>query len=121
MNTAELNDALRSLGRDDIYRIAESLLSDSVADELDAWRATMSIDRSLRQSHRTREAAHAARDAAQAVQRAAQAEQMRLPDPAVTCVARAAAELARGLVAGSDVERDILQLLQHWVPLLARV
>jgi hypothetical protein len=121
MTPAELSEALRELSPDDISRIARSLASDSAGDEVDAWRVTMTIDRSLRHSHRTRQAAHAARSASQAVQLAAERHSVKLPDPQVTYVARAAAELARGLVAGDDVERELLQLLQHWVPLLARV
>ena len=121
MKPAELNDALRTLGRDELHRIAMSLVSDNAGDEVDAWRVTMAIDRALRHSHRTRHAAHAAREASQAVQYAAEMQGMTLPDPEVTAVARGAAELARGLVAGADVEREMLERLQHWVPLLAKV
>ena len=121
MTPAELNDALRTLDRNDLHRIAMSLVSESAGDDVDAWRVTMAIDRALRHSHRTRHAAHAAREASQAVQFAAEAQGMALPDPEVTAVARGAAELARGLVAGADVEREMLELLQHWVPLLAKV
>jgi hypothetical protein len=121
MTPAELNEALRTLGRDELHRIAMSLVSDNAGDEVDAWRVTMAIDRALRHSHRTRHAAHAAREASQAVQYAAEMQGMTLPDPEVTAVARGAAELARGLVAGTDVEREMLELLQHWVPLLAKV
>ena len=121
MTPAELNDALCTLDRNDLHRIALSLVSNSAGDEVDAWRVTMAIDRAVRHSHRTRHAAHAAREASQAVQFAAEAQGMTLPDPEVTAVARGAAELARGLVAGADVEREMLELLQHWVPLLARV
>jgi hypothetical protein len=121
MSPAELNDALRTLGRVEVHRIAVSLASENAGDEVDAWRITMAIDRALRHSHRTRHAAHAAREASQAVQFAAAAQGIDLPDPEVTAVARGAAELARGLVAGSDVEREMLELLQHWVPLLAKV
>ena len=42
-----------------------------------------------------------------------------LPDVDVTHVARAAAEIARGLVAGDDVAAEVHQLLQHWFPVLA--
>jgi len=38
----------------------------------------------------------------------------------VTRVARAAAEVARGIVAGDDVASEVHQLLQHWFPVLAR-
>jgi hypothetical protein len=121
MTPAELNAALRTLRREDLRRIAQSLASETAGDEVDAWRVTMAIDRALRHSHRARQAAHAARDASQAVQHAAEADGVKLPDPDVTHVARGAAELARGLVAGADVEHEMLQLLAHWVPLLARV
>ena len=121
MTPTELNDALRTLNRDELHRIAMSLSSDTAADEVDAWHRTMVIDRALRHSHRTRHAAHAARQASQAVQRAAETQGIALPDPEVTAVARGAAEIARGLVAGTDVEREMLELLQQWVPLLAKV
>jgi hypothetical protein len=121
MTETELEAALRTLTLDDLRRIGTALAAGSVGDEVDAWRATMAIDRTLRCTHRTRRAAHAARDAAQAVQHAAQSSGVPLPDPVVTCVARAASELARGIVAGPAVEREMLQLLSHWVPLLARV
>jgi hypothetical protein len=121
MTPVELHDALRRLDRADMHRIARSLVSESAGDEVDAWRVTMAIDRALRHSHRARHAAHAAREASQAVQFAAAAQGITLPDAEVTAVARGAAELARGLVAGADVEREMLELLQHWVPLLAKV
>jgi hypothetical protein len=121
MTPAQLSEALRSLTPEDLARIARSLAADTAADEVDAWRITMTIDRSLRHSHHTRQAAGAARAAAQAVQFAAASHGVALPDLDVTRVARAAAELARALVAGDECERELLQLLDHWVPLLARV
>ena len=95
---------------------------DVTADEYpyDAWHATIAIDRALRHSHRTRHAARAAWDAAQIVQRAAETNEMHLPDDDVTHVARAAAEVARGLTAGDDCVVEVSQLLQHWFPVLAR-
>jgi hypothetical protein len=114
MTPAQLSEALRSLTPEDLARIARSLAADTAADEVDAWRITMTIDRSL-------QAAGAARAAAQAVQFAAASHGVALPDLDVTRVARAAAELARALVAGDECERELLQLLDHWVPLLARV
>ena len=121
MDLTGFNDALRHLTVDDIHRVATSLASDTVGDEVDAWQATIAIDRALRHSHRTRLAARAAWDAAQAVQRAAESEGMALPDVDVTHVARAAAEIARGMVAGDDVAAEVHQLLQHWFPVLVRV
>ena len=64
--------------------------------------------------------ARAAWDAAQTVQHVAEANGMRLPDVDVTHVARAAAEIARGMIAGDDVALEVHQLLQHWFPVLAR-
>ena len=121
MTLTEFHAALRRLTVDDIHGIARSLASDTVGDEVDAWHATIAIDRALRHSHGTRHAAHAARDAAQAVQNVAEANAIELPDVEVTQVARAAAEIARGMVAGDDVVVEVNQLLQHWFPVFARV
>jgi hypothetical protein len=118
MANSEFVEALGRLTPDDVHAIARSLESDTAGDEVDAWRATIAIDRALRHTHRTREAAHAAWDAAQAVQRAAAAQGMELPDPDVTHVARAAAEIARGLVAADGVESEVSRLLVHWFPLV---
>jgi len=120
MDLTQFDDALRRLSVDDIHRVARSLDSDTVGDEVDAWHATIAIDRALRHSHRTRHAARAAWDAAQIVQRVAEVDGTQLPDIDVTRVARAAAEVARGIVAGDDVASEVHQLLQHWFPVLAR-
>jgi hypothetical protein len=121
MDLTEFTDALRHLTADDIHRVAKSLASDTVGDEVDAWHATIAIDRALRHSHRTRQAGRAAWDVAQTVQRTAEAHDMILPDVDVTHVARAAAEIARGMVAGDDVARDVQHLLQHWFPIFIRI
>ena len=120
MDLTGFNDALRHLTVGDIRRVAKSLASDTVGDEVDAWQATIAIDRALRHSHRTRQAARAAWDAAQAVQRVAEADDVELPDDDVTHVARAAAEIARGMIAGDDVAGEVHQLLQHWFPVFVR-
>jgi hypothetical protein len=120
MANSEFTEALSKLTPDDVRAIARSLESDTAGDEVDAWRATIAIDRALRHSHRTREAAHAAWDAAQTVQRTAAAQGMELPDADVTHVARAAAEVARGLVAAEGVENEVSRLLMHWSPLVVR-
>ena len=54
------------------------------------------------------------------VQRVAEADGLELPDVDVTHVARAAAEIARGLVAGDEVASEVHQLLQHWFPVFVR-
>jgi hypothetical protein len=121
MDLTGFHDALQQLTADDIHQVAKSLASDTVGDEVDAWHATIAIDRALRHSHRTRHAARAAWDAAQTVQRVAEANDIELPDVDVTHVARAAAEVARGMVAGDDVAAEVHHLLQHWFPVLTRV
>jgi hypothetical protein len=120
MDLTEFHDALRRLTVDEIHQVARSLASDSVGDEVDAWHATIAIDRALRHSHRSRHAARAAWDAAQLVQRAAEAQGVELPDVDVTHVARAAAEVARGMTAGDDCAVEVHQLLRHWFPVLVR-
>jgi hypothetical protein len=120
MDLTEFTEALRHLTVDDIHRVAKSLASDTVGDEVDAWHATIAIDRALRHSHRARQAGRAAWDAAQTVQRAAEAQDMELPNVDVTHVARAAAEIARGMVAGDEVAREVQHLLQHWFAVLMR-
>jgi hypothetical protein len=120
MALTEFNELLRTLTVDDVHGIARSLESDTAGDEVDAWRATIAIDRALRHTHRTREAARAAWEAAQTVQHTASALGIELPDPDVTHVARAAAEVARGLVAADGVESEVSRLLMHWFPLVVR-
>jgi hypothetical protein len=121
MDLPEFHAALQLLTVDDIHHVARSLASDTAGDEVDAWHATIAIDRALRHSHRSRQAGRAAWDAAQIVQRAAEAHGMSLPDVDVTHVARAAAEVARGMTAGDDCMLEVRQLLQHWFPVLVRV
>jgi len=94
MAITEFNEALGRLTKDDVHCIARSLESETAGDEVDAWRAT--------------------------VQRAAAAQGIPLPDPDVTHVARAAAEVARGLVAADGVESEVSRLLVHWFPLVVR-
>ena len=120
MDLTEFHAALKHLTVDDIRHVARSLASDTAGDEVDAWHATIAIDRALRHSHRSRHAARAAWDAAQIVQRAAEEQGVTLPDIDVTHVARAAAEVARGMVAGDECILEVAQLLQHWFPVFAR-
>ena len=118
MDLTEFHAALTQLTVADIQHVARSLAAGSVGDEVDAWHATIAIDRALRHSHRTRHAARAAWDAAQTVQRAAEASGVELPDIDVTHVARAAAEIARGMTAGDDCVVEVGHLLQHWFPVV---
>ena len=122
MDVGEFSRALESLTAEDVHRIAATLTnnhSDSAADEVEAWRVTLTIDRVLRRTHRTRLAARAASSITHTVLQIAAAQGIRLPDEEVTHVARAAAEVARGLIAGDDVRPEVGALLVDWSPLVA--
>jgi len=122
VDVAEFSRALEGLTADDVHRIAATLTSnhsDSAADEVEAWRVTLTIDRVLRRTHRTRLAARAASSITHTVLQIAAAQGIRLPDEEVTHVARAAAEVARGLIAGDDVRPEVGSLLVDWSPLVA--
>ena len=122
MEVGEFSRALEGLTAEDVHRIAATLTnnhSDNAADEVEAWRVTLTIDRVLRRTHRTRLAARAASSITHTVLQIAAAQGIRLPDEEVTHVARAAAEVARGLVAGDDVRAEVETLLADWSPLVA--
>jgi hypothetical protein len=121
MDVGEFSRALERLTAEDVHRIAATLTnnhSDNAADEVEAWRVTLTIDRVLRRTHRTRLAARAASSITHTVLQIAAAQGIRLPDEEVTHVARAAAEVARGLVAGDDVRAEVGTLLVDWSPVV---
>ena len=121
MDVGEFSRALERLTAEDVHRIAATLTnnhSNNAADEVEAWRVTLTIDRVLRRTHRTRLAARAASSITHTVLQIAAAQGIRLPDEEVTHVARAAAEVARGLVAGDDVRAEVGRLLVDWAPLI---
>ena len=122
MDVGEFSRELERLTAEDVHRIAATLTnnhSDNAADEVAAWRVTLTIDRVLRRTHRTRLAARAASSITHTVLQIAAAQGIRLPEEEVTHVARAAAEVARGLVAGDDVRAEVETLLADWSPLVA--
>lgn len=101
MTLDELLQALRALDAVGIAR-ARAVIDAAhatVADEVATWEELIALDQRLRHRGRGRDAALAAHRAAEAVRAAALAAGIALPDPAVTCVAREAAALARALVA----------------------
>jgi hypothetical protein len=116
MELSEFTEALGRLTAADLHQVAMALdaHNDSAAAEVDAWRVTLTIDRALRRAHRTRVAARAASNATHAVLRAATAQGIGLPDAEVTHVARAAAEVARGMIAGPDAADEVSLLLSQW-------
>ncbi len=111
--------ALAHLSGADLEKVALALDSDALCDEVDWWRATIAIDRVVRHARRTRIAARAAIDAQQAVASAASRAVVPLPDADVTRVARAAADVARGLAAGPAARPVVQLLLEYWAPVFA--
>ncbi|HEY8218313.1 MAG TPA: hypothetical protein VIH82_14340 [Acidimicrobiia bacterium] len=112
---------LHRLEPDDLTRVAARLESEVLCDEVDWWRATIAIDKVVRHTRRGRQAAHAASLAAGAVQDVARRAGIALPDTEVTRVARAAADVARGLAAGPAARPVTEILLEHWEPVTAGV
>ncbi|HEY5171561.1 MAG TPA: hypothetical protein VIK54_07525 [Acidimicrobiia bacterium] len=94
--------ALAELSVDDVRAIAFDLQAAraSTADEVAGTRAMLFIEQTLRRTHRLHDAASAALDVATNVQQVAERGQLALPDDDVTRVARAAAQIARGMIVG---------------------
>ena len=120
VDSAEFSELLEGLGGDDISIVAEGLRADlaSAEGEVAWWRATIAVSGVLRRTRRTREASLAAHRAACAVVVAARqaglGEERRTE---VSQVARAAAEVARALVA--DVAEPAgAPLLHAWQPVV---
>jgi len=109
--------AVRDLSGADLEKVALALDSDALCDEVDWWRATIAIDRVVRHGRRIRQAARAAQDAQRAVEDAAIRAGIGLPDRDVTRVARAAADVARGLAAGPPARPVVRLLLEYWAPI----
>lgn len=120
MELREFTLALARMSAADLHEVAVVIHahSGSAADEVDAWRVTLTIDRLLRRTQRTRVAARAASHATHAVLRAAESQGIDLPDADVTHVARSAAEIARGMIAGPDAASEVRALLGAWTPLV---
>jgi hypothetical protein len=115
----EFVTALDTLTAADLHRIADALEMESLADEVDWWRATIAIDRAIRHARCTRQAARAAAQVVGLVQASALRAGYHLPDDDVTRVARAAAEVARGLAAGPSTQPIVRLLLEPWSTVVA--
>jgi hypothetical protein len=110
--------AVSDLTVDDIRKISFDLSSavSSTADEIATTRAVLMIEQTLRRTRRLHNAATAALAVATAVQDVAHRERVALPDPDVTRVARAAAQLARGMVAldNPGIDEALRCLTRGW-------
>jgi hypothetical protein len=102
MNVVVFGRALAELSVDDIRAIAFDLQAAraSTADEVAGTRAMLFIEQTLRRTHRLHDAASAALGVATNVQQVAERGHLDLPDDDVTRVARAAAQIARGMIVG---------------------
>jgi hypothetical protein len=94
--------ALTDLSFDDVRSIAFDLHAAcaSTADAVANTRAMLMIEQTLRRTRRLHDAALASLAAATKVQQVAERAHVDLPDDDVTRVARAAAQIARGMVVG---------------------
>jgi hypothetical protein len=114
--------ALAELTLDDIRSIARDL-SDSMtttAEEIAATRAVLTIEHTLRRTHRLHLAAAVSLQTATTVQDVAARAHVELPDADVTRVARSAVRLARGLLADGPRVPEALQVLARgWTRLPA--
>ena len=117
MTLEEFLITLRRLTADTIVAAAADLEAQaaSAAGEVAWWRATVEIDRLLRLHHAGRMAGLAARQAAATVTTTAVASGLEREDPRVMAVARAAAEVARGLAAQSTAVDDLLAGCRHLI------
>lgn len=117
METTEFMTKLREMGPDEMRSVAAALRSavDTAEGEVTWWRATVAISAALRQQRRSREAGVLAHEASAAVLDAAsRAGVLEAEHATVTLVARAAADVARGLAAGPAVEPELAPLLPPW-------
>ena len=109
MDLAVFGQALTELTVVDIRAIASDLheVCVSTADEIANTRSMLMIEQTLRRKHRLHDAALAALSTATKVQEVALQAEVELPDKDVTRVARAAAQLARGMVVGDHPGIDL--------------
>lgn len=121
MELSEFTRALEGMSAGDIHAVAAGLeaFTQSANDEVATWQAILCVDRALRRARRTREAACAAQRAARAVQCAATHAAMALPDDDVTRVARAASDVARGLLIHDELAPAAAGVIDSWQCLLA--
>jgi hypothetical protein len=116
MELGAFNRALRDLGLEDLRLLAKDLemSADTAEHEIAAMRAVLAVDGALRAVRQRQVAALAAHAASEAVQVAARRANVELPDEDVTRVARAAAEIARAIVAGSRAMPSLRILASDW-------
>jgi hypothetical protein len=124
MDANDFTERLVAMSRADVEIVAKGLHHrlGSAEGEVAWWKATITIDRILKRDGRCRLASRVASGAAHAVLAAAERSGM-LPEEKdeVTLVARAAADVARGLVAGGPEDGPVASLLEVWRPVVVSV
>jgi hypothetical protein len=114
MKPDEFLQALQRLSAQDIDRLAAGIRVERDTDgDLAWWQATLALDRSVRRQHRSISAATAAATAARAVVVAAGHAGLPAEAASVVDVARAAADVARTLVA-EDARADPCYFFHGW-------
>jgi len=124
MESAEFAERLSVLTAWEITELAALLRRehDTAEGEVSWWRATIAIGAGLKRHHRSREAGIEAHRAAGAVQQAAARYEHAVARDDVIVVARAAAEVARLLVADHDHDvapSTIAVVLAPWRPFVS--
>lgn len=114
MELATLLGILEGLTGEDMRAGAAAIHAQiaTAAGEIDWWQATIGIDRAVRRTGRSRQGAAAAHAVSSAVFVAAGRHGGSRSDPDVALLARTAAEVGRGLVAGEDGPACAARLLQ---------
>lgn len=105
VDSSDFTESLLTLRLIEIRAIASDLesLVESPADEISLTRAVLAIESAVREQACGTFAAVAAQQASDTVVRAAERSGVEMPDMDVARVARAAAQIARGLVVGESV------------------
>jgi hypothetical protein len=120
MDVRDFGKAMAGLSAADITLVAQRIEShqETASDDVEWWHATITIDRALKGSGRSRLAAACAHAAAESVLAAAERGGMTLPDHRATAVARAASEIARALMAGDEATAAVDYLLADFASVL---
>ena len=114
----DFTELLRHLDGTGITAIAGGLdaLARSI-DDVERLSVMISIDRAVRNAHKERQAAGAAREARDLVVWAARRDHLNIEAAPVVDVTRAAADVARGMIAGESIGDRAMRQLAMWLRL----
>lgn len=122
MELAEFLGAINRLTGRDLERINAAMVARSKiqGDEIDAWNVTVTIENAIRTQRLSVRAGNAAHQAADALRHIATKAGWKTDDERTVRTARAAAEIARGIVAGLDAEVAVKSLMVAFEASFAR-